>query len=111
MRGYFLFNMFQNEISYTDGAVNAQLLEDFFVFRVIDSSNGPRYTKFMLGYLAGYQVILIPISSCYKNLSPGYAGLSQSSHFTTVTSHTHASHIILEVITLSGILVQNQYLM
>src|SRR4030042_26937 len=110
MRGYFLLNMFQNEISNTDGTVNPQLPENFFVFRVIDPSNRPRYTKFMLGYLASYQVILILISSGYKDFSSGYAGLSQSSHFTTISSHTYASHLILEVIAFSCILVQDQYL-
>src|SRR4030043_244202 len=102
MCGYFLLNMFQNKISNTDGTVNTQLPEDFFVFRVIYSSNSPRHTKLMFGYLAGYQVILIFVSSCYKNLSPGYAGLSQSSHFTTISSPTYAPPIILDVLTITG---------
>src|SRR4030042_3328330 len=104
MRGYFLFDMLQNKVSNTDGAVDTQLAEDFFVFRVIDSSDGPWYTKFMLGYLAGYQVIFILICSCYKHLSPGYPGLGQSSHFATVASDANTSHLIFKVFTLMDIL-------
>src|SRR4030042_1384176 len=110
MGGYFLLDMFQNEVCHTNRAVNTQLPEDFFVLGVINSRDGPGHTEFIFSYLAGYQIVLIPIRSCYENFRPGCPHLSQCSYFTAVTSDTHASQLILKVFTLSAILIHHQYL-
>src|SRR4030043_534351 len=108
---YLLLYMLQNQVSDTNWAINAQLLEDFLIFGIVNPSDSSRHPKFMFSYLTGNQVVLILIGSCYKHLSPGYASLSQSSHFTAIPSNTHASHFILKVFTLGRILIQHQYLM
>ena len=51
--------MFKDDISATYSNINPQFLEDGFIFWVSDASYSSWNIKFVLGYLAGDQVIFI----------------------------------------------------
>ena len=59
VRWHLFFYAFKDDISATDSNINPQFLEDGFIFRVSDASYSPWNIKFMLGYLAGDQIIFI----------------------------------------------------
>ena len=59
VRGYLFLNDFKDDISGTYDDIYAQFLEDFFILWISDAGYGAGHIKFILGYLAGNQIIFI----------------------------------------------------
>src|SRR4030042_6840277 len=102
--------MFQYQVSAANCTVDTQLSENGFILGITQPGYSTRYIEHVFGYLAGHQIILIPVGHSNKHISPSRASFLENSRLTTVPSQADAAQLIINAVALSPVFFQYQNL-